>query len=300
MPVNTFRASYECRLLTGAAAKRLQGAAYVRLGHLPALTEEGWLPWHDRVDAARVRWFGVHDESGGLVAVARKITVDGSGLTSLPTIALMGTSPAEGAGASRSTEVMGAARPAAIGAAAPVGLAGASGLVTQRGDLRPVGLAGASGLVEQRGDPRPAGTMGALPPEVLRGPVAEVSGVAKAPHAPLAATMHAYRAIYQDSRNRRERAWIMSVIPELRTTLHRVAQGGITIGPRPLRMADLHPEVRPDVLTYPAWGLVHGFTARIRAAADAHPDPARRNFLHESADFLDNRNDNRNADRNAG
>jgi len=44
---------FRCRVLTGAAevaaAKRLQGGAYVRQGHLDAarLTPEGWLPWHD-------------------------------------------------------------------------------------------------------------------------------------------------------------------------------------------------------------------------------------------------------------
>lgn len=268
--MDTFRASYECRLLTGAAAigaaKRLQGAAYVRHGHLPAraLTEDGWLPWHDRVAADRVRWFGVHDEAGGLVAVAQKITVDGRGLASLPAIALLDTSPAEGLGTSRPADVASAARPAAAVPAAP---------------------AGAAGLVEQMGDLRSAGALSGLPE-----PVVEVSGAAKAPHAPLAATMHAYKAIYQDSRHRGDRAWVMSVIPELRTTLRRVAPGGITVGPHPLRISNLHPEVRPDVLAYPAWGLVHGFTARIRAAADAEPDPARRHFLHESADFLDDRN----------
>ncbi|WP_328472536.1 hypothetical protein OHA21_10170 [Actinoplanes sp. NBC_00393] len=76
---------YECGLLTGPAAiaeaKRLQGQAFVRHGHLPpqALTAQGWLPWHDRIDAGRVRWFGAYSAAGDLAAVARKISSDGTG-----------------------------------------------------------------------------------------------------------------------------------------------------------------------------------------------------------------------------
>ncbi|MBB2949156.1 hypothetical protein FB565_008961 [Actinoplanes lutulentus] len=201
------RASYQCRLLTGAeeiaAAQRLQGQAYVRHGHLAAeaLTSDGWLPWHDQVEAGRVRWFGVHD-ADGLLAVAKKIV--------------------------------------SLTAAAPVG----------------------DGLVE-------------------------VSGVAKADRADLAATLHVYRAIYQDSVRRAERMWVMSVIPALRATLERVAPGGISFGQRVVRVADVHPQVRPEVVVYPAWGLVDGFTARIRASADRESDAPRRQFLHGVADFMD-------------
>ncbi|WP_433833165.1 hypothetical protein ACQP2E_18115 [Actinoplanes sp. CA-015351] len=207
------RAPFPCRVLTGAgeigAAKRLQGAAYVRHGHLApeALTSEGWLPWHDQVEPGRVRWFGVHD-ADGLLAVARKI----AGTVSLP--------PAAPAGISRDRLV-------------------------------------------------------------------EVSGVAKADHADRAATLHVYRGIYQDSVRRGEQMWVMSVIPALRATLERVAPGGISFGQRAVRVADVHPQVGPDVVVYPAWGLVDGFTARIRAAADRESDAGRRRFLLGVADFMD-------------
>jgi hypothetical protein len=83
--------AFECRPLIEpvalAAAKRLQADAYVRGGHLRegALTREGWLPWHDRSAAHRVRWFGSYDEDGRLVAVATKISGG-----PLPALHLMG------------------------------------------------------------------------------------------------------------------------------------------------------------------------------------------------------------------
>ena len=73
---------FRCRSLTDpaeiAAAKRLQGRAYVRQGHLPpeSLTRDGFLPWHDDPPADRVTWFGVFGAGGDLVATGRMITGD--------------------------------------------------------------------------------------------------------------------------------------------------------------------------------------------------------------------------------
>ncbi|MEU4689445.1 hypothetical protein [Actinoplanes sp. NPDC023714] len=80
------RARYRCGVLTDpaaiAAAKRLQGRAHLRYGHLPreALTAEGWLPWHDRAGGAPARWFGARSAGGRLVAVATKIARGGDGV----------------------------------------------------------------------------------------------------------------------------------------------------------------------------------------------------------------------------
>jgi hypothetical protein len=90
-------ASYECRALaspaTVAAAKNLQGRAYVQQRHLHAdgLTPEGWVPWHDHPPADRVRWFGVFGTDGKLVAVGRKVVSDGTGPDSLPAVRIIGT-----------------------------------------------------------------------------------------------------------------------------------------------------------------------------------------------------------------
>ncbi|WP_433378942.1 hypothetical protein ACQPZX_12600 [Actinoplanes sp. CA-142083] len=205
------RGAFECRALVEpvalAEAKGLQADAYVRSGHLPAaaLTREGWLPWHDRAAAHRVRWFGTYDAGGRLVAVATKVSGG-----SLPTLRLMG-------------------------------------------DDRPAALDG-------------------CPSELI----AEPSGVAKAPHVPLIATLHLYRAIYHDSVRRGDRLWVMSVIPAVRATLERVLPGAVTVGARPIRLAGAYPGVRAETVVYPAWGAVDGFTAQIRAAGN-----------DEVADFMD-------------
>jgi hypothetical protein len=89
-------ASLECRALTSpatiAAAKSLQGRAYVHQRHLSedGLTPEGWVPWHDHPPADRVRWFGVFGPDGELVSVGRKVVSDGTGLDSLPAVKIMG------------------------------------------------------------------------------------------------------------------------------------------------------------------------------------------------------------------
>ncbi|GIF22070.1 hypothetical protein BJ973_002397 [Actinoplanes tereljensis] len=200
--------TYECRPLSDpAAAKRLQGEAYVRHGHLPAseLTSEGWLPWHDEIPAERVHWFGSFDAAGMLVAVGRRMVTDSTGSLSLPAARLMAAPPA--------------------------------------GD----------GVVE-------------------------LSGVAKAADAPGVATLHLFRALYRESLRCGDRLWVMSVVPSLRATLERIAPGGITIGPDPVRMSGVYPGVRADVLAYPAWGVVGTFTASIRAAG-----------VPEIADFMEAR-----------
>ena len=200
---------FRCRVMTDpaeiAAAKRLQGEAYVRHGHLDAarLTPEGWLPWHDDPPAAA--WFGVF--GARLVAAARLI-----GPGRLPALAHC-----------------------------PV--------------------------------PGP-------------GPVVEPAGLAKAPGAPLIATLLIYRAFYRESLRRGDRWWVMTVAPALRATLRVVVPGALTIGSRAVTMQEQFPGVRVGAYAYPAWGEVSALTDGIRGVAAAAGDREYGSFLRKVADFL--------------
>ncbi|MET0422308.1 MAG: hypothetical protein ABW046_00440 [Actinoplanes sp.] len=236
---------YECRAVTApavlAAAKRLQGEAYVRDRHLPAeaLTPQGWLPWHDRGPAARACWFGAFDETDALVAVAGRIGGEA-------VAGRMGNGAAAGVSEGQ------------------IGGEVVLPAIRLMGDDLPETIKGC-----------PAGL------------VAELTGVAKAPHAPLSATLHVYRELYRACVRGGDRLFVMSVVPALRATIERVLPRAVTISPRAVPVQATYPGVRADVVAYPAWGAVATFTAGIRAAAADAPEPAHRTFLAGVATFMD-------------
>ncbi|BBH69496.1 hypothetical protein ACTI_61810 [Actinoplanes sp. OR16] len=136
------------------------------------------------------------------------------------------------------------------------------------------------------------GRLAAVASKISRGSaggVIEASGVAKAAGVPLDATLVLYRAMYHDSLDRGERVWVMTVIPPVRAVLERFMEGGIVVSPRTVEVAELHPEVRPGVVVHPAWGVVDGFTDRIRAAGDASSTAQRRDLLYAVAARFEDR-----------